>query len=64
MGIATLVLLPVASNVIGAGSTLRELALVVVCGGISAGVFTVLAMALRIEEWRWLAGMLRQRLGS
>ena len=62
MGVATVLLLPLATSAIGTQGVLREMALVVSVGGISALIFVVLDYALKIEEWRWLLSMARQRL--
>ena len=62
MGVATVLLLPLATSAIGTQGVLREMALVVSVGGISALIFVVLAYVLKIEEWRWLLSMARQRL--
>jgi putative peptidoglycan lipid II flippase len=40
-----------------------EIALVGLSGGLSAAVFVLMAVLLKIEELSWLVGMLRQRLG-
>jgi hypothetical protein len=43
-------------------SLLNELAVVALSGGLSALVFLVAATLLRIEELRWMGGLLRRRL--
>lgn len=55
-------LLPPAQGLIGTGGTLRELLLVASVGGISGGVFVLLAVLLHIDEWRWLMTTIRRRL--
>lgn len=45
-------------------SLLREIVVVVGGGALSVAVFVGVAWLLRIEELRWLFGLLRQRLGS
>ena len=50
-------------RVIGTSGLLRETALVAVSGGLSVGVFLLMAALLRLEELRWLTRLLRQRLG-
>ncbi|MFW5748859.1 MAG: murein biosynthesis integral membrane protein MurJ [Chloroflexota bacterium] len=57
-----LILLPVLTSLTGTGSTLRELLLVISIGGISGLTFTGLAIALRIDEWRWFFNTMRRRL--
>jgi len=59
--VAELLLPPLYAN-IGTDGSLRQLLLVVIAGGVSGGVFLLLAMLLRIEELRWMAGLLRRRL--
>jgi putative peptidoglycan lipid II flippase len=56
------VLLPLANDVIGTEGTLREFLIVVSVGGASAAVFIALAILLRLEEWRWLFRVVKQRL--
>ena len=63
MGVVTWMLLPVLADVVGTGGTLHELLLVVLCAGISGGVFMALAVGLKISEWSWISGMMAQRLG-
>ncbi|TVR20451.1 MAG: murein biosynthesis integral membrane protein MurJ [Anaerolineaceae bacterium] len=65
MGMAgvAVIALPVAVTWFGAGGKLGELAIVIGVGGISTAVFMALALALRIDEWRWFAGTVRGRLG-
>jgi putative peptidoglycan lipid II flippase len=43
-------------------NVLSEAVVVVVCAVLSAGVFTAAAFVLRLEEWRWLGRMIRERL--
>jgi putative peptidoglycan lipid II flippase len=62
MGGAALLLLPAVSGLTGTTGLLAELALVVICGGIGAAVFTALALLLKIDEWRWLANQVRSRI--
>lgn len=62
MGLVAVVLLDVLTGVIGTGTLLEETALVTICGGIAGIVFLALAMLFRIEEWRWLIGLLRRRV--
>ncbi len=62
MALVGWLLLPALYETIGTAGSLRQLLLVLVAGGISGGIFLVLAALLRIEELRWIAGLLRQRL--
>jgi putative peptidoglycan lipid II flippase len=62
MGAVAVLLLPVMTDLIGEGGTLREALLVISVGGISALLFSMLAVALRIEEWRWFFQTLRSKL--
>ncbi|MEZ4669776.1 MAG: murein biosynthesis integral membrane protein MurJ [Anaerolineae bacterium] len=63
MGLAAYLLLPLLMATIGTATLVREVLLVVTAGGISLLVFLGLAMVLRIEELRWIVGMLARRLG-
>jgi putative peptidoglycan lipid II flippase len=63
MGAAARAVLVVARDVIGSGSLLREVLLVLVSGGLSAAVFLGLALfVLNITEIRWLAAIVRRRI--
>ncbi|MBI5671512.1 MAG: murein biosynthesis integral membrane protein MurJ [Chloroflexi bacterium] len=62
MGLLAALTLPPLQRLIGADSLLREVALVGAAGGISIVVFLAVAVLLRIEELRWLVGLLRRRL--
>jgi putative peptidoglycan lipid II flippase len=62
MGIAAFVLLPLLERFLGSGGIVREAALVGVSGGLSLCVFLIMTALLRLEELRWLAGLLRQRI--
>ncbi len=59
--VAWLTLAPL-EHAIGATGVIRQAALVIVSGGLSVGVFVALVALLRLEELRWLVGLLRQRL--
>jgi putative peptidoglycan lipid II flippase len=61
MGLLATVLLPVLVSRFGSG-LLREALVLAVSGGLSVIVFLGLAFLMRIEELRWLWGLLRQRL--
>lgn len=63
MGVVAAVTLPLFVQWIGTHGLLREAALVVLAGGLSGVVFLALALLLRIEELRWLLGLVRHRLG-
>lgn len=63
MAAVAVIALPVAVTWFGAGGLLGELAIVVGVGGISAAAFMGLALALRIDEWRWFMRTVRGRLG-
>ncbi len=63
MGVVALLAEPRLEHLIGTGSLIREILLVGTASGISLGIFAALAALLRIEELRWLVGMLRRRLG-
>jgi putative peptidoglycan lipid II flippase len=62
MGLVAAWTLPVLAQVIGVDGFVREVALVMASGGLSAGVFLGLAYLLRLEELRWLWGLVRQRV--
>ncbi len=62
MGAVVVVGEPVLAALIGQGGLLRELLLVVVSGGLAAAVFLGIAVALNIEELRWLFALLMRRL--
>ncbi|MFN8453000.1 MAG: hypothetical protein U0521_31370, partial [Anaerolineae bacterium] len=59
--VAWLTLAPL-EHAIGTTGVIRQAALVIVSGGLSVGVFVALVALLRLEELRWLVGLLRQRL--
>ncbi len=63
MGIAAFVLLPLLERFLGSGGIVREAALVGVSGGLSLIVFLLMTALLRLEELRWLARLLRGRIG-
>jgi putative peptidoglycan lipid II flippase len=64
MGLAAAVLLPIIGLVTGTGGLFSELALVMLCGGIGAAVYLALALALKVDELRWLVDIVRQRLAG
>ncbi len=61
MGAVGWALTPTLTHHFATGRLLDELVVVGVAGGISLGVFVALAALLRINEIRWIGGMLRQR---
>ncbi|MEO8397932.1 MAG: lipid II flippase MurJ, partial [Chloroflexota bacterium] len=63
MGIAAFVLLPLLEPFLGSGGIVREAVLVGVSGGLSLIVFLLMTALLRLEELRWLARLLRGRIG-
>jgi hypothetical protein len=62
LGTAAWVSVPVFLRLFPGDSLLHEGAVVVLSGGLSALVFIGTASLLRIEELRWLGGLLRSRL--
>lgn len=62
MGLAALAVMPVLENAIGTQTVIHEGFFVTLIGGVSIGVYVLAAMVLRIEELRWLAGLLLSRL--
>jgi len=62
MGAITAAALPELVHRIGTTGLLREAALVTVSGGLAVLVYLALSFALRIEELRWLWGLVRQRV--
>ncbi len=61
MGAIGLVTLPIFERMIGTDGLIRQIVLVGVAGGLGLMVFMLLAALLRLEELRWLAGLIRQR---
>jgi len=62
MGVVAWVTLPILSTVIGTSGIIREAILVVVSGTLYGGIFLLMAMVLRIEELRWIGGLVYRRL--
>ncbi|MCB9453003.1 MAG: hypothetical protein H6672_16325, partial [Anaerolineaceae bacterium] len=62
MGLVAYLSLPILAARLGSGGLLQELLLVGISGGLSLLVFFGLAALLRIQELRWLAGLLKQRI--
>jgi putative peptidoglycan lipid II flippase len=64
MGVALSWIDPLLEGWLGASSLLREIAVVMGGGLVSVALFVGLAYLLRIEELRWLFGLLRRRMGK
>ena len=62
MGGVAWVTLPVLTDIIGTSGFIREALLVVTGGAIYGGIFLLVAMLLKIDELRWIAGLLVKRL--
>lgn len=62
MGGVAWVTLPVLTDIIGTSGFIREALLVVTGGAIYGGIFLLVAMLLKIDELRWIAGLLVNRL--
>lgn len=63
MGVVADWLVPVVSVWTAGRGFLGEVLLVLVCGGVSVLIFVGLALLLKIEELRWLLGLIRTKLG-
>jgi putative peptidoglycan lipid II flippase len=63
MGLAGFFTLPVFLRAIGNDTLIRETLLVIASGSLSLLVFLLLAAVLRLQELRWLGGLLARRLG-
>ncbi len=63
MGVVCWVTLPLLERAIGSTGLVREAVLVGTSGGVSVAVFLIMAALLRLEELRWLARLLRRRVG-
>jgi len=63
MGIAAALILPILMARIGTKTIVHEALLVGISGGVSVAVFFGMATVLKIEELRWIAGLLARRLG-
>jgi putative peptidoglycan lipid II flippase len=63
MGAVAWIITPLLTDWIGTASLIREALLVLLAGGISSAFFLGIAGLLRIDELRWLGGMLWRRLG-
>jgi len=63
MGLAAGLILPILTARIGTATLVREALLVGITGGISVAVFLGIAALLKIEELRWIGGLLARRLG-
>lgn len=62
MGAVAWVILPPIVAFVGDVGTLREVAIVVLSGSVSVAVFAAVAFALRVEELRWIVGLLWSRV--
>lgn len=62
MGLGAALVTPLLRQSIGTSTLLREILLVVTSGGISVLIFLTMATVLKIEEIRWIGGLLRRRL--
>ena len=62
MGAVTAWLLPLLVSRLGTSGLLNEVLLVTISGAVSVLAYLGLAFFLRIEELRWLTGLIRQRL--
>jgi putative peptidoglycan lipid II flippase len=62
MGVAERLALPFFFRYVGVDSVLHELVLVTALGSVSLAVFAALAAILKIEELRWIGGMIARRL--
>ncbi len=63
MGVVAVMMLAPLEQLVGTDGLVQEIVLVSAAGGASVVVFLGLAALLRIEELRWLAGLVRRRLG-
>lgn len=63
-GLVIWALLPPLTRWTGGGGTLSELGLVLAGGGLGVLCFALMARALRLQELRWLWGLVTQRLRS
>jgi putative peptidoglycan lipid II flippase len=62
MGAATWLLIPQVVRLIGNRTLMQEALLVGVVGGISLLIYVALALALRVNELRWMGGLLWRRI--
>ncbi len=62
MGLVMALALPLLSSTIGTEGLLAEMVLVLVMGGIGGGLFVILAVALNIEEWRWISTLIKSKM--
>jgi putative peptidoglycan lipid II flippase len=61
MGGAALLVEPVIERLVGLNTLIGEILVVGVSGGVCVVTFVLLAALLRIEEWRWLVGLVKRR---
>ena len=62
MGLAAAAILPALHPLIGQGGLIRDVLYVLIPGAVSALIFFGLALALRLEELRWLLRLIRHRV--
>ena len=62
MAAAAVVTLPLLTGLIGTASIVHEAVLVIISAALYGGIFLLAALALKIEELRWLMALLRQGL--
>ncbi len=63
MGIVAALALPYLTRWIGTSNIVREVLLVTASGGLSVAVFLGMAALLKLQELRWLGGLLARRIG-
>ncbi|MDZ4763446.1 MAG: murein biosynthesis integral membrane protein MurJ [Chloroflexota bacterium] len=63
MGVVTAAVVPPLARIVGAATLINEIALVGMAGGISVAAYLALAWLFRVEELRWLWGLMRTRVG-
>lgn len=62
MGLTGAAAMPLLDGLLGTRSLLHEVLFVGISGGLSIGAFLLVAVMLRVEELRWLAGLLARRV--
>jgi putative peptidoglycan lipid II flippase len=63
MGIIAAFTLPPLTRSIGTGNLIREILLVGISGGLSVALYLGLASLFKLEELRWIGGLLARRIG-
>lgn len=61
MGGVASVLLPIANDLFNTTNIVHELLLVLFVGGVSVFIFFMMAWILRIQEWGWFVGMVKNK---